>query len=158
MLCGLGIILRLIFITLHFQARILSKGIDSGFLVCATPPTVFADPFETYGYFCHGLNMCIWFGYYPQINFCYFVRILNLVIFEVRILSNCFGPIFLKLCRCICHGLKMCMWFGYYPQIDFYYFFRSLNLVIFQARILSKGIDSEYLVCATPPTVLCEFF
>ena len=52
----------------------------------------------------------------------------------------------------------MCMWFGYNPQINFYHFFRIWNLVIFQARILSKGIDSGYLVCATPPTVLCRSF
>ena len=46
-------------------------------------------------------------------------------------------------------------WFGYNPQIDFCHFFCILNLVIFQARILSKCIDSGYLVCAAPPTVLC---
>ena len=67
-------------------------------------------------------------------------------------------PVLLKLNRCFCHGLKMCMWFEYNPRINFYHFFRILNLVIFQAQILSKGIDSGYLVCATPPTVLCQSF
>ena len=37
-------------------------------------------------------------------------------------------------------------------------FFRILNFVIFQFWILSKGIDSGYLVCATPPIVLCQSF
>lgn len=44
------------------------------------------------------------------------------------------------------------------PQIIFCYFFRMLNLVIFQDRLLSKCIDSWYLVCATPPTLLCQCF
>ena len=54
-----------------------------------------------------------------------------------------------------CHGLKICMWFGYYPEIIFCHFFRSLNSVIFQTFLPLKLIDSGYLVCATPPTVLC---
>ena len=63
-----------------------------------------------------------------------------------------------KLYRCFCHGLKICMWFWYSPQIFFYHFFHKLNLVIFSAFFLSKRIESGYLVCATPPTVLCRFF
>ena len=50
------------------------------------------------------------------------------------------------------------MSFGYNPQIILYHFFRKLNLAIFQAFLLSKRIDSGYLVCTTPPTVLCQFF
>ena len=69
-----------------------------------------------------------------------------------------FIPIFLKLNRCFCHGLKICLWFGYNLQVNFCHFFRILNLVIFYAQILSKGIDSGYLVWATPPTVLCWSF
>ena len=34
-------------------------------------------------------------------------------------------------------------------------FFHMLNVAIFQALLLSKYIDSAYLVCATPPTILC---
>ena len=44
----------------------------------------------------------------------------------------------------------MCMWFRYNPQINFCHFCRILNLVIFQAGILPNGIDSGYLVRATP--------
>ena len=33
--------------------------------------------------FGHGLNICIWFGYNPQIDFSHFLRKLNLVIFWI---------------------------------------------------------------------------
>ena len=49
------------------------------------------------------------------------------------------------------------MWFGYNPQIIFYHFFCYFNLGIFLAFLLSKLMDTGYLVCATPPTVLCRF-
>ena len=42
------------------------------------------------------------------------------------------------------------MWYGYDPQVIFCHFFH--------ARILSKCIDSGYLMCATPPTVLWRSF
>ena len=32
--------------------------------------------------FGHGLKMCMWFGYNPQIIFCHFFRNLNLVFFR----------------------------------------------------------------------------
>ena len=66
------------------------------------------------------------------------------------------------LCRsfwnnCFCHDLKMCLWFGLDIILRlFCHFFRILNLVFFQTWILSMCIDTEYLVCATPPTVLCR--
>ena len=61
--------------------------------------------------FCHGLKLCMWFGYYPEIIFCHF------------------------FCE---HGLKICMWFGYNPQIIFYHFFRKLNVAIFLAFFTIK--------------------
>ena len=36
--------------------------------MCANPPTVFTDSLETFG---HGLKICMWFDYNPQIIFCY---------------------------------------------------------------------------------------
>ena len=65
-----------------------------------------------------------------------------------------FIPIFLKLCTCFLHGLKMCMWFGYNPCFNFCYFFNFANFVIFWPQILWKCCDSEYLVRATPHTIL----
>ena len=39
---------------------------DSGYLVCASPPQFYIDSFETSQVFGHGLNICMWFGYNPQ--------------------------------------------------------------------------------------------
>ena len=38
--------------------------------------------------FVHGLKMCMWFGYNPQIRFCHFLRNLNLVFFQALLLST----------------------------------------------------------------------
>ena len=40
-----------------------------GYLVGATPPTVYTDSFVTSLMFGHGLRICLWFGYNPQIIF-----------------------------------------------------------------------------------------
>ena len=37
---------------------------------------------KLYRCFCHGLKIRMWFGYYPEIIFCHFLRNLNLVIFR----------------------------------------------------------------------------
>ena len=37
---------------------------------------------KLYRCFCHGLKICMWFGYYPEIIFCHFFRRLNLAIFR----------------------------------------------------------------------------
>ena len=37
---------------------------------------------KLYRCFSHGLKICMWFGYYPEIIFCHFFRNLNLVIFR----------------------------------------------------------------------------
>ena len=37
---------------------------------------------KLYKCFCHGLKVCMWFGYYPEIIFCHFFRSLNLAIFR----------------------------------------------------------------------------
>ena len=39
-------------------------------------------------YIGHGLKTCMWFGYIPQIRFCHFFPNLNLVFFQVLILST----------------------------------------------------------------------
>ena len=66
-------------------------------------------------------------------------------------------PILFKLYRCCDHALKICMWFVYNPQINFCHFFRNLNLAIFRAFSQWKWMGSGHLVCATPPTVSCQF-
>ena len=114
----------------------------------------------------------MWFGYCPQINFLPHFPHFELSHFWsanstkcmyigypcVRNFSNSFMPFFLKLYRCFCHDRRMCIEFGYNPQIIFCHFSRILNLVIFQSWKLLKCMDSGYLVCATPPAVLCQSF
>ena len=39
--------------------------------------------------FLHGLEMCIWFGYNPWINFCDFFHFVNFVIFWPQIVWKC---------------------------------------------------------------------
>ena len=85
---------------------------DSGYFVCAAPPTVFISIlFKLYKCLDHALKICLWFEYDPQINFYYFFHNLNLVVFSgiltmkvngqwvpsVRNSSYSFIPIRLKL-------------------------------------------------------------
>ena len=128
-------------------------------------------PLKLHRCFGHGLKIRMWFGYnpeiyflslFPQVELSNFLGVFTIIVTRqwvpcVRNSSYSFMPIPLKLHRCFDHCLKICMWFGYNPEIIFYYFFRKLNLAIFHTFLLSKWIDSWYLVCATPPTVLCQF-
>ena len=100
----------------------------------ATPPTVFL-PFHMKLHWCfgHGLKICMWFGYNPQIIFCYFFLqvelshissiIYNKVnghgidTFWAQLLLQFFLLILSKFHWCFGHDLKICMWFGYNPQI-----------------------------------------
>ena len=43
---------------------------------------------KLYRCFCHGLKICMWFGYYPEIIFCHFFPSLNLAIFQAFLLSK----------------------------------------------------------------------
>ena len=108
----------------------------------------YIDYFEASLVFGHGLKICMWFGYNPQIIFVAFLQV-GLSHFSGIIYNNVNGqgipcgrnssysfiPILLKLHWCFGHGLKICMWFGYNPQIIFCCFFRKLNLVIFRHYI-----------------------
>ena len=124
--------------------------------------------------FCHGLEICTWFGYNPWINFCHFV---NFVIFWPQILWKCIDSGYLVSatpytisCLSLCnfahlffHGLKMCMWFGFNPAVNFCHFSTLLTLSFFAGatstspkfdlyfwhEMLSKCIDSMYLVGAS---------
>ena len=118
--------------------------------------------------FLHGLKMCMWFGYNPCINFCYFFHFANFCHFltsdSMKMLWQCVPcecnssynliPIFLKLCTCFRYGLEICIWFGYNPWINFCHFFHFVNFVIFWPQILWKSRDSGYLVSTTPHTIL----
>ena len=98
-----------------------------------------------YRCFCHGLKMCMWFGYNPQINICHFefshfsvlstIKVYGQWVPCVRNTSCSFMPIFFKLYRCFCHGLKIFMWFGYNPQIILF----SLLIVHIAKTIIRRG-------------------
>ena len=119
--------------------------------------------------FRHGLEMCMWFGYNPWINFCPFFHFANFVISWLQILWKCIDSgylvsatphtilyrSFLKLCTCFRHGLEIGMWFGYNPWINFCPFYHFVNFVIFWPQIIWKCIDSGYLVITTPYTTSC---
>ena len=88
--------------------------------------------------FGHGLKICMWFGYNPQIIFVTFSQVelshISSIIYNNvngqgipcgRNSSYNFIPILLKLYWCFVHGLKTCMWSGYNPQIIFVTFFTS---------------------------------
>ena len=111
--------------------------------------------------FLHGVRMCMWFGYNCWIIFYHFFHFSHFSTSMYRQWVPCernssynFIPILLKLCTCFLHGLKMYIWFGYNLCIYFCYFFHFANFVIFWPQILWKCCDSEYLVSATPHTIL----
>ena len=160
--CGLDIVLRCFLVTFFhkfnlaiFQAFLQSKWIDSGYLVCATPPTVLCRFFvgNFTDVFCHGLKICMWFGYSPQIICCHFFpeawnHFFSIFTIKVNMDSRylvCATPptVFadsFEIIDVFCHG--PC---GFDIVPIFFYHFHKLNLVIFSAFFLS------YLVCATPP-------
>ena len=90
------------------------------------------------------LEMCMWFGYNPWINFCHFFHFVNFVIFWLKILWKCIdlvpcncksfyniNPFFMQLCTSFFHGLKMCMWFEFNPAVNFCHFSTLLTLSFF---------------------------
>ena len=120
--------------------------------------------------FPHGLDISMWFGYNPWINFCHFFHFVNFVIFWPQIIwkscdSGCLVSAtphtilyrslwnFAHVFAC----LEMCLWFDYNLWINFCHFFHFVNFVIFWPQILWKWLDSGYLVSATPYTISCLF-
>ena len=82
--------------------------------------------------FLHGLEMCMWSGYNPWINFCHFFHFVNFIFSDLRlyeIYRQCvpckpsslyiFILIYMQLCTSFIHGLKMCMWFGFNLAVNF---------------------------------------
>ena len=109
--------------------------------------------------FCPGLEMCIWFGCNPWINFYCFFHFVNFVIFWPQILWKCIDSGYLVSaipytisCLSLCnfahlffHGLKMCMWFGFNPAVNFCNFSTLLTLSFFAgATSTSLKFDPYY--------------
>ena len=110
--------------------------------------------------FCHGLEICIWFGYNPWINFRHIVHFVNFVIFWPQILWKCIDGGYLESatpytisCLSLCnfahlffHGLKMWMWFGFNPAVNFCHFCDLLTLSFFAgATSISPKFDLFYI-------------
>ena len=90
--------------------------------------------------FLHGLKMCMWFGYNPCINFCYFFNFVNFVIFWPQIIWKVIDSgylvsaaphtiwywSFLNFAH-VFSMVLMCVWFGYNPWINFCHFFNFLT-------------------------------
>ena len=129
----------------HFQARILSKGIDSGYLVYASLPTVLCRSFWNFtGVFAMVWKCACGLDIILKLIVVTFFRILNLVVFEARILSKCIGSRYLfcatppsGLCRSFWNftGVFVIVWKCEYGlditlRLIFITFFRTLNVVI----------------------------
>ena len=94
----------------------------------------------------HGLKICMWIRYNPQIICCYLFCKLNLHNISSIIYNKVNGqgipcgpnssysfiPILSKIYWCFSHGLKICMWLRYTPQIICCYFCCKLNLASFR--------------------------
>ena len=68
--------------------QILWKCIDSGYLVSTTPHTILYHSFWNFAHV-FAMEMCMWFGYNPWINFCPFFHFANFVISWPQILWKC---------------------------------------------------------------------
>ena len=126
---------------------------------------------KLYRCFKDGLKMCMWFFQNPEINFYYFLDILNINIFWILILQKRIGSrylvpltpptVFGRSFWNFTWAFRMAWWYACFfqnPEIIFYHFFRIFNLDIFWVLILQEYIGSRYLVPLTPPTVFGRYF
>ena len=109
--------------------------------------------------FCHGLKMCMWFGYNPGIIFCHFFHFVNFVIFWPQILWKCIDSRYhvsatpyttsclslFNFAHLFVHGLKMCMWFGFNPAVNFCHFSTLLTLSFFAGATSTSPKFDLYL-------------
>ena len=143
----------------HFSSIIYSKVNGQG-IPCGHNSSYSYIPILLKLHWCfgHGLKICMWLRYNPQIIFVTYLQVelshsSSILYNKVngqgipcgRNSSCSFIPILMKLQRCFGHGMKICMWFGYNPQIILSLFCK-LNLVIFQALYITKWIDRGHLV------------
>ena len=145
----------------------LSKCIDSGYLVGATPLTVGHQLFwNTADVFGMEWRCACGFGIILYFFSLFLVCELSLFFWH-EILSKCmhgqwvscgcnssysFSSICLKLCRCFQHGIKLWMWFWYNPLI----FFFSLPLQ-FSGTNLSFSSDSTLVGLLSDPLTVLVF-
>ena len=109
--------------------------------------------------FPHGLELCMWCGYNPWLNFCHFFHC-ELCHFWPQILWKCIDSGYLVRatpytisCLSLCnfahlffHGLKMCMWFRYNPAVNFCHFCDLLTSSFFTGATSTSPKLDLYLV------------
>ena len=102
--------------------------------------------------FRHGLEMCIWFGYNPWINFYHFFYFMNFVIFWPQILWKCIDSGYLvsatpytTSCPSLCNFAHLFFpwfedvhWFEFNPAVNFCHFSILLTLSFFAG---AYGLD-----------------
>ena len=109
--------------------------------------------------FLHGLKICMWFGYNPCFNFCYFFHFANFVISWPQILWKCidFGYLVSATPHTVLYHLfetlhmflpwlEMSMWFGYNPWINFCHFFHFVNFCHFLTSDSMK-VCRQWVLC-----------
>ena len=155
-----------------FLVLILQKYIGSRYLVPFTPPTIFGRFFWNFTGVLRMIWRCACGFFNPEINFYYFLHILNIDIFLVLILQKrigsrylvpltpltVFGRSFWNFTWAFRMAWRYACGFFQNPEIIFHYFFRIFNLDIFWVLILQKCIGCRYLVPLTPPTVFVRSF
>ena len=164
--CGLDIILRLFFVTFFvklnlaiFWALPITKWMDRGYFVGATPPTVLYQFFRisigvlvmVWRYAC-GLDIILrlFLLLFLQVELSHFSGIIHSKVNGQGIPYGCnssysFLPILSKLHLCFGHGLKICMWFGYNPHIIFVTF-SKVELSFFSDNFYNK-VNGQKIPC-----------
>ena len=119
------------------------NGMDRGYLVVAGRNSSYSFiPILSKLHLClgHGLKICMWFGYNPQINFVTFFRKLSLAIFQALSITKCMDRGYLvgTTSHVFWSWSEDMHVFLIYFSDCFCHFFHKLNLAIFQALSITK--------------------
>ena len=87
--CGLDIILAFIFVTFSALWTLSYSDLRLKVYRQWVPTILYWCFLKHCTCFLHGLEMCMWFGYNPWINFCHFFHFVKFVIFWPQILWKC---------------------------------------------------------------------
>ena len=116
----------------------------------AIPPSFIQILLKLHWCFGHGLKICMWFGYNPQIIFCLFFRKLNLAILTGIIDNNVMDREYLvgpTPPTVLYQFFRNFMWFGYNPQINFT--IQNLGSVVVECLTQDRGAAGSSLTGVT---------
>ena len=153
----------------------LSKCMDSAYLVGATPPTVFhrlfwniADAFYMEWRCACGLSIILWLFFFSHV-FCFvffcmkcYQSIKTVGTLWAQLLLQ-FSTDCLKLCRCFLHGMKIFIFFWYKSLIIFSHFFCYMNLVLSFLVWNAGKVDRQWVPCGRKfsysfPQIVLKFY